>query len=230
MTRLLIDSSMRTACEEPDDYTVTIDDPIKNVKTISLLVADIPFCAPTIGRGNDSLTLTVGSVRHNVTLPHGHIDTVQGIADVVSQLLPPDTSCTVSGGCLRLSNPNDSITVSDATCARVCGLRAAPDSTITSKWDAGAGAHVVEFPYAPQLDPERYLLVHVEGAGGIASPSQDTAGAVAAVKNGTPDIAVPVVSTLDSRLLTKMRVRIIRPQGTPYDFMGRDHLLEFLVE
>ena len=221
--------------EEPDDYTVQFYDKLCNVDTIALASAQIPFCAATIARGNDEFvirpdTSSSSSVSwHRVRLAHGNVDDAAALAQRVNDALPAGYSADTDDGTLRITSSLGAFRVdAQALASRVCGQHPADNGHVASQ--IVGGENVVTFPYTPDLDPEPYLLVKLNVGGGIVSPVDAADGALAVAVNGAPDIAVPTPAKCERRELSRMKVSIVRPNGQPYDFAGRDHRLEFFID
>ena len=99
--RFVIDSRFRKSGEEPDSYTIELLNPLGRIGTIALVASNVPFSAPTIGRGNDTIDivyLTEPSRRYaTARLATGPVASAQELATVVQAAFPDDITVTLNG-------------------------------------------------------------------------------------------------------------------------------------
>jgi hypothetical protein len=250
MPRLVIDSASRNPSLYPnaDCYEVDLPTTLTDVTTMTLLKSDVPFSDTLIGLGQDRVVLDSADGVREIELSHGDYDGAASLAATLQAALDsqyPSAMITVSvsGDSLQLKSTAP-FTVSDSdtvltdvvgrplptsvanTAARVLGL--ATRTVVRSEWDGSA--YAVTFPYPVSLVNERYLVLKMGGGEGVYSSAEHVDGALGILDPGLHAIKEPCTVHLNPRrTLRKLRFTITRPNGSRYNFRGRDHRLEIQV-
>lgn len=244
--RLVIDSLCRRIDETVDDYTVEFSESLK-ADTLALVASDVPFSAWTVSDGCDLVVFEQAGVKHDIRLTHGNVPDIEGLALNLQNAI----NGVVSGGSVAVNvddadtghlvvDSDSAFDVSATACtARLLGLRPRPVSgrdadsptPVSSVLDATDGRHRVRLPFEADLEPDRYLLLKLDvTAGALTSPAQASDGSVSVLRPGPIDIAHPFACATSRKAFDRMRVTITRIDGSRYDFRGRDHRLEFLID
>jgi hypothetical protein len=113
-----------------------------------------------------------------------------------------------------------------ATQRRVLGL--ATRTAVRSEWDGSL--YTLTFPHPVSLVNERYLVLKMTGQAGLLSSAEHVDGALGILDPDLQAIKEPCTIVFNpKRTLRKVRFTITRPNGSRYDFRGRDHRLEIQV-
>jgi hypothetical protein len=251
MPRLIIDSASRnpTLFPDADRYEVELPYAMKNVASLTLLKTDVTFADTLIGLGQDRLVMDgVDGVRE-IAIRHEDHTGAASLAVSLQAALDsqyPTAMIAVSvvnGDRLQLASSTP-FSASDTgpvmtdvmgrpvpasvvnTAARVLGLAAQVEAR--AAWDGVE--YTVTFPHPVSLVNERYMVLNIAGVTGIDSPAPHVHGAVGIVDPGLHAIKEPFFAELNPRrTLHKLRVSLTRPNGSRYNFRGRDHRLELQI-
>lgn len=247
--RLLIDSQCRHSDESSDNYTVDFSGLMK-AKKIALVASHVDFTAQLFSDGCDSLSITsftaggIEQVSHHLSLEHGSPEAGASAAAlgtfVVGRLNAsfaalglPDFNAVMKDGRLRITSNARFGIRSGPSVARILGFRtpASGRDEATGVQSRVEGAqHVLDMPFKPEQATEPYLLLHLSIAGGLDVPVNASDGAVAVILPGKIDVAQPFYCSANPTEFERMTVKLLRLDGSRYDFNGGDHRLEFLIE
>ena len=244
--RLLLDSRYRRVNDEPDRYVVELEFPLENVDSLAVVGYNVPFTSPTVADGNDTITVYHQGRRNEVVVAHADYSTPGDLAAALSTALPAPFSASVSSQSGReflVVQGSDEFKIAcPAASARVFGLRPvlptsahgvlarAAKGELHSEFDTTSSLHVATFPYPPDLGPEPYLLLHIDGLDGLESPAQGAGGATSVVVDGRADVVHPHYARSDRREISRLGVKFTRPTGEKYTFGGRDHFIELSIK
>lgn len=247
MPRLVVDSAARnpTLFPNADRYELELPSVLKDVSSVTLLKTDVLFSDTLIGLGQDRIVVDGADGVQEIMLVHEDHTGAASLATSLQAALDTQyptamVSVTAAGERLHLSSPA-AFSVSDAgpvltdvmgrpapmnvanTAARVLGLASHTESRAV--WDGAA--YTLVFPHPVSLVNERYLVLSISDVHGVISPTEEVHGAVGIVDPGLHAIKEPCTITLNpKRTFRKIRVTLTRPNGSRYDFRGRDHRLE----
>jgi hypothetical protein len=243
MVRLIVDSSARDRTKWPasDEYDLVLEDPIQHAAGVTLVTTDVPFTASTVGPGSDRLRIFAGGTITEVAVDHGDYadaGAIQAALQIALRREFPNSRVDLQdGGLLELVMQQAfELRDVDATdsLAYALGL---PTRVVThAKLRTPGGAEFTMLGLRPpQLDGERYLVLHTTFGGVVAgrlkSPTNNITNATGIVRPGVCDVHKACMAPLQPVLsqLRKIHIRLTRPDGGRYDFRGADHCLEFLV-
>lgn len=247
MPRLVIDSASRnpTLFPDADRYELELPAVLKDVSSVTLLKTDVLFSDTLIGLGQDRIVVDGADGVFEILLAHDDHSSAASLAASLQAALDahyPTAMITVVavGERLKLTS-SATFSVSDTgpvltdvmgratpmnvanTAARVLGM--ATHSESRASWDGTAFA--LTFPHPVSLINERYLVLSISDVHGVVSPTEEVHGAVGIVDSGLHAIKEPYTIALNpKRTFRKLRVTLTRPNGSRYDFRGRDHRLE----
>jgi hypothetical protein len=241
--RLVIDSRYRLPGQEPDEYTVKLTEPMGRVKDIAMIASHVPFCAPTIARGNDTIDVytyaDAGRTHSLATMRHGPVANTADLVSVVQAALPSGMTVSLEGDTGRLTfacNATPFAIGGSGSVVRLIGLRPGLSTGHAKSTQGGLRSapvgttNAATAPYPPDLTPEPYLVLRSGVGGSIEAPEQAVNDALAILSPDRVDVAHPTVSKTTKSEFHRMAFKITRPTGEPYDFGGRDHRLEFDIE
>lgn len=236
MSRLVIDSASRnhSLYPNPDHYVVHLDQTIKGVRSLFVTFTDFLFSAYTISDGNDVLTVQLDT-DHPVDLrmTHGNYDTVGDLLNMAQQVLDSQIPAAVitihvdSRGFIYMESPSTfRILPSRLSSAHeVFGFSNSTHNSIGQSLSYSITANST-----PNLTGERYLCLHTSIAGGIQSPMFGAYDALATISPCRHEIINPhVVHMGRAQDIAHIEVTVVRANGCRYDFQGKDHLFELIM-
>lgn len=245
MRRLVIDSRCRRSGESANAYTVDFASAVR-AGTLELVRTFVPFTAPTLSSGCDTFMFATQNTSDWIKVRMAHGDIGDGAelaerAESALQAAAPGQGTTVTllddGRIQFTANTPFKVAPATAAVAKVLGLTppalAGRDEGRIAARASIPGNDAVSAlvtPFRADLSSETYLVLCVDVAGALESPMHAVSGRTAIVRPGWHDVAAPVKCATVRREMSRMNISLSRADGSPYDFQGSDHVLEFDIK
>lgn len=219
MGSIVVESRSRLPHEEPDSYTVCIDE-IRYVTGVRLRWCELDLPEKgRVGRGNDTINIKVDSGRTiQIQIPEGVLSTPDDLRAAISNTLPAGIALNlvpVNGSeRLEFTSTIGPLDFQPSSAGRLIGLH--PTSSRLP-------SETVRMQYAPDLSQDPYALMYLDIADRLVTTDQRSNGAFAVVGRGSNQIYDPRRAKLISGAINQFRVTFKRPGGWDFDFAGKDH-------
>lgn len=182
-TTVHIDSRDRDYDVFPDSssFVVELPETLKNISSAVLVSAELPlsYYVFTAARGNTSLTVTLDSTTHTVTIPDGNYTTssmVTALQTALNDAFSGNFTVTISPTTMKCTISHNGALAVDTTAA-----------TKKTEWGLGyylgfargvvtSGTDSVTGTYVATMNPENYLLLDIEELNGIGQSAMYAAG------------------------------------------------------
>lgn len=242
-TRIVIDSKDRdqNQYENPNDYTIVLDDDINDVVSAQLVSADVPFTSYMINENFNKLYVTIGGNTYSIILTFGDYTTstlASHMESMLNALLAGNFSVSydsIKDNFRFRSKVVFSLVFQGVTnpLNSLLGFKQQTyTSTVSSEQDAFV--NVIQSPYRKNTDYNKYIYLVIEQFDlnkGNAKPINKSYAALTEQYtqlsiNDRPKI-VKYFSPSIPRL-SKLKISFYDRYGNKYDFQNQDHRLEFI--
>ena len=242
-TRIVIDSKDRdqNQYENPNDYTIVLDDDINDVVSAQLVSADVPFTSYMINENFNKLYVTIGGNTYTIILTIGDYTTstlASHMESMLNALLAGNFSVSydsIKDNFRFRSKVVFSLVFQGVTnpLNSLLGFKQQTyTSTVSSEQDAFV--NVIQSPYRKNTDYNKYIYLVIEQFDlnkGNAKPINKSYAALTEQYtqlsiNDRPKI-VKYFSPSIPRL-SKLKISFYDRYGNKYDFQNQDHRLEFI--
>lgn len=252
-TYLVIDSLDRDLAKypEPNDYVVPLPTNIRNADAIQLLSFQMTRTETNIYSGNNTYTVSIGSNSYTGSITIQEMDTGSNLASTLESSIRSATgnnnfvvSYVPASGTISISNTVAySLTITEGF-ARLTGLFATtlPRGAGTVSATLSGGNYLITGTRSIDLLGVPYVIVSINDYGRIISPSNPlqkqfmtipmesrTIGERFIISNDEKEKRGTYVLANHEKNVYDMRIRLLRPDGSPYSTKGIDHLFVFRV-
>ena len=261
LVRLVVDSRERNHMlfKNPNEYEVTLDEPIANVTFAKLISSSIPFAGYMVNTHNNVIHFgAAGSASPTaVKVPVGDYEDGEALAAAVQEAMGGAGEFTVEDHArtdnftfkgaapfslefqgptiFRGNNPDHAFP--RGSMAAMLGFGA---KNYISSLDPASGESVVASEFRKNFDVDDAVVLHVDLMELNRSTMDVVDGSFAILHKAEGYSTRYSTTTYDdfffckyfypSIRLSKIKVRFTDTHGNPYDFQNQDHRLEFLVE
>lgn len=242
-TRIVIDSKDRdqNQYENPNDYTIVLDDDINDVVSAQLVSADVPFTSYMINENFNKLYVTIGGNTYTITLTIGDYTTstlASHMESMLNALLASNFSVSydsIKDNFRFRSKVVFSLVFQGVTnpLNSLLGFKQQTyTSTVSSEQDAFV--NVIQSPYRKNTDYNKYIYLVIEQFDlnkGNAKPINKSYAALTEQYtqlsiNDRPKIVKYFAPSIPR--LSKLKISFYDRYGNKYDFQNQDHRLEFI--
>lgn len=254
---LVVDSSERNRdlYENAGQYTYNFIKGYTEVVSVQLVKANIPSSGYIVNSSNNLVTFTYGTISYVATLSTGNYTSTQ-LADELQLQMNTEVGFINTGPAgSRFDVELDSITLvltitspstSPETIVFIAGAIAGADVIIGLGQDnatstLAGSSHVLVLPNTINLNPDRYMILHIRGLERCNSNNNATQGAFCVIPfDITIDAFTLGQDTINSDSytyyfteplpkFTKMEISFLKRDGSIYDFNGKDHFMVFQI-
>jgi hypothetical protein len=242
-TRIVIDSKDRdqNQYENPNDYTIVLDDDINDVVSAQLVSADVPFTSYMINENFNKLYVTIGGNTYTIILTIGDYTTstlASHMESMLNALLAGNFSVSYDSikDNFRFRSKVVFSLVFQGVTNPLNSLLGFKQQTYTSSVSSEQDAfvNVIQSPYRKNTDYNKYIYLVIEQFDlnkGNAKPINKSYAALTEQYtqlsiNDRPKI-VKYFSPSIPRL-SKLKISFYDRYGNKYDFQNQDHRLEFI--
>lgn len=236
---MILSSSSRdhSLFPEPSEYEGLFPSTFKNVHSVSLVAATLPQTDKVISSRRDTVFVAVnGGPVTAVTLVHGSPPDVNVLAVSLQKALviafpSHPFLVTANNKKINISLPSSFAIIErgDLGLYRTLGLALGDNFSFV---DTAAFAFVLEAEYEANIGKDAVIILSTHGMEVITSNGTvpDRTFAVLPTWHMHKSLPVCYFPVRPLAKLPKMRISLIRADGTPYDFQGQDHFLHFDVD
>lgn len=221
----------------PSHYEIELDESIRGVVSIQLLLVDIPFSSYLV-ETNQQITATTDDAEFHVSITSGDYDEIGLASEIGSSLQAAADNVSYDATFGAAYNPLlDNIGVScskpfklvfnaTGSIARELGF---PENSTTLSVPSNA-SHIVTPPFRRDAHKHPYVVLSIESASvntstnsvvhqsfAVLTPQHNNATRIVAMKSFNPPIRM-------TRVVVDLRNR----DGTYYNFHNQDHRMELL--
>ena len=237
--RVLVSSASRDhdRFPEPSEYEAEFPSTFKNVFSVSLVAATLPQTDDVISSKRDTLHVTVnGGPATPVTLAHGSPADVPALAASLQNALasafpatPFTASCVANKIKISSQNPFAIVERGDLGLYRTLGLRRGDN---IASGDTSTTESVLHAAYMANIRKDSVVVLSISGMEVVTSNGNDHDRTFAVLQTGHMHKSLPATYCPARPIakLPKMRVALTRADGTPCDFQGQDHYLQFDID
>jgi hypothetical protein len=237
-TRVIVSSESRDhgLFPEPSEYEAVFPYTFKNVNSVSLIAATLPQKDKVISSRRDTIFVSVNGTTKPVTLARATPPNAAALAESLQSAL----KAAFPGNEFVVTAVNDKIHVAlptsfaiiergDLGLYRTLGLASGDNFSFV---DTVATAYVIEAAYEANLSRDSVSILSIAGMEVVTSNGTVTDRAFAVLPSYHMHKSLPVCyhPVRPIAKLPKMKISLVRADGTPCDFQGQDHFLHFEVD
>lgn len=234
----------------PNEYIIKLPDVIRNAETIELMSLQLTRTENNVNNGNNAFKLIVGTTEHKITLNEEEIANGMLLATRITVAINmSEMIVTYDNTSMKLTFTNTDnnpfsieVTENIAKLIGVSGTKYRGKGIVTSKLSVSGSTQVLVGNRSICLNGTPYIIMTINDYTRVISASNAAHKSflVVPLENyklkqrfiisgaETEKKGIYILSN-NQKNIHEMRISFTRPDGSPYDFKGIDHLMSFRI-
>ncbi len=233
--KVIIDSRDRdfTLYSEPSKYVINLDTPINDVVGLQLSDYNVPFSRTLINNTNNILKYSVDNLANtkSVSLTNGNYTGTELATELKTKLGTDINTVTFDSKTLKLTftaTNNNFVLIFDSSVSDKNNLYSILGFSINNYT---ASSNAIISPYIVNLDVDNYIIMNLENAITNISNNSTTNKSFAIIKNTIlSDELIKKEFNPPINNFSKFIIEFNDYYGNLYQFNGKEHRLEFVIE